>query len=326
MKNQIVYPGHADSIACELVIMAWIMSAYHCPDVNMDKSLKAKVKLIVEMVNESDISSIKKVITEILKIILDDSSSARDLKFIIELDPPLCARLLKRANSSYYGYPRTISDIQEAIVCIGFDAVKELALTQKVCELFAKEDNINGYSRLSLWKHSLAVAISSKMIYRREFRERGENLYIAGLLHDIGIIVEDQFFQRQFKKVLGKMNEEKINMYAAEEELLIIDHARIGQAIAEDWNFPEELSMAIGFHHRPDEVGKEFERIVATVFVADYICQREDIGFADMPFRNASLFHECLGRLGVKEEAVDIIAQELKEEIIKMEKLGWFYQ
>ena len=117
----------------------------------MAENRTEKLMEIVDLVNNSGISSIKEVIGEILGTIRDASTSAKDLKDLIEKDPPLCAKLLKRANSAYYGYPRTISDIQEAIVCLGFDSVWELALNQKACDLFAKEEVFEGFSRWSLW-------------------------------------------------------------------------------------------------------------------------------------------------------------------------------
>ena len=147
--------------------------------INPDQGNQETLKLILDLVNKSDISSIKQIVSDILRVIRDEDSSAKDLKDIIERDPPLCARLLKLANSAHYGYAKTISDIQEAIVCIGFDAVKELALNQKVCELFKQENTRHGYSRWQLWQHSSAVAVTSKLIYRREFRERGDDIYVC---------------------------------------------------------------------------------------------------------------------------------------------------
>ncbi|MBN2290091.1 MAG: HDOD domain-containing protein [Candidatus Glassbacteria bacterium] len=283
-----------------------------------------RIREIVELVNRSEISSIKKTVKEILQLIMDENSSAKDLKDIIERDPPLCSRLLKRANSASYGYPKTIGDIQEAIVCIGFDAVKELALSQKVCELFKKDDIVNGYSRKGLWKHCSAVAICSKMIYRREFGEHGDKIYVAGLLHDLGIIVEDQFFQWHFEQALEKACLENTNLSLVEKEFLLVDHTEIGRAIAEDWDFPEELGAALGFHHQPDLAPEDFERNVLTVFVADYICQREKIGYGDAPYTDEALFRSCLVELDVREKALGIILEELKEEIHKLEQTDWF--
>ncbi|MEA1996161.1 MAG: HDOD domain-containing protein, partial [Gemmatimonadota bacterium] len=221
---------------------------------NSDNGRSGKIREIIELVNKSPLSSIKQTMTEILRVIETESSNARDLKNTIEKDPPLCAGLLKIANSSSYGYPRTISDIQEAIICIGFDAVKELVLNQKLCELFRAGEHMNGYSRQSLWKHSAAVAVCSKMIFRREFRERGYNAYVAGLLHDIGIIVEDQLLRKEFSLALKLAAQSKNNLYCIENEVLLVNHADIGRAIAENWSFPVELGMSIGFHHEPDLV------------------------------------------------------------------------
>ena len=205
---------------------------------NSTDEKKNKIEKIIELVDNSEISSIKQTVTQILTIINDPNSSAKDLKNIIEIDPPLTGKLLKLANSSLYGYPKTISKIQEAVVCIGFEAVKELALSQKVCELFKKEDYINGYTRISLWKHCVAVALCSKLIFRREFREPGENIYVAGLLHDIGIIVIDQFFHHDFINILRKSKSEKNNLVSIENAVLGFNHTDISLAVAENWNFP----------------------------------------------------------------------------------------
>jgi putative nucleotidyltransferase with HDIG domain len=280
------------------------------------------IPMVIELVNKSDISSIKHIVSEVLKIIKDERSSAKDLKDIIERDAPLCARLLKLANSAYYGYSKKISDIQEAIVCIGFDAVKELALSQKVCELFMSEQTREGYSRWSLWRHSLAVAICSKMIYRREFREHGNDIYVAGLLHDIGIIIEDQFFPELFDEALRGAAQEKRNLYEVEIQTLGINHPQIAKVVSENWGFPDELIQAIAFHHQPDKADAEFERFVRTVYLANYVCQREKIGYVDTHVRDVNEFHECLSRLKIKEEAIDIIVKDLKEELRRMDEIG----
>jgi len=285
---------------------------------------KEEIDRILKMVNNSEISSIRHTVTQIINVISDPNSSARDLKNVIEIDPPLSSKLLKLSNSAFYGYPKTISEIQEAIVCIGFEAVKELALNQKVCELFERSDYLDGYSRISLWKHSVAVALCSKLIYRREFRERGENVYAAGLLHDIGIIVLDQFLQPVFIDILRKSRGDKNNLINIETSILGFNHADIGRAIAEDWGFPDELVFALGYHHNPDDVEEEFQKIVSTVFVSDCISQSKYIGYCDAPYKNRTLFQKCLMKLNIKEKAIGYIIEEAEEEIEKMKKSGWF--
>ena len=290
----------------------------------MDEKKTEKLTEIISLVNNSNISSIKEVIGEILRAVRDTKTSAGDVKNIIEKDPPLCAKLLKRANSAYYGYPRTISDIQEAIVCLGFDAVKELAVNQKACDLFTEEEVFEGFSRWALWKHSVAVALCSKLTYRKLFNEPGENLYVAGLLHDIGIIVEDQFFDYYFKSALKKASEENLNLYDAEREVLSVDHAEIGQAIMMNWDFPDEMSMAIGFHHQPHLLtDKEVEKEVLTLCLSNRLCHRQSIGYIDAPNVDDALFEDSMDKLNITEEALEPIVEELKEEINKMEEMKW---
>jgi putative nucleotidyltransferase with HDIG domain len=291
----------------------------------MDEKKTERLTEIIGLVNESNISSIKEVIGEILRAVRDVKTCAADVKDIIEKDPPLCAKLLKRANSAYYGFPRTISDIQEAIVCLGFDDVKELALNQKACDLFTEDDEFEGFSRWSLWKHSVAVAILSKMIYRKFFNQPGEDIYVAGLLHDIGIIVEDQFFDYYFKSALKKARDENLNLYDAEKEFLSVDHAEIGRAIMVNWDFPDEMSMAIGFHHKPHLLrDKEVQKEVLILCVANRLCHKQNIGYIDAPYVDDDLLETSIAGLNIKEEDLEPLVEELSEEIKKMEEMKWF--
>ena len=291
---------------------------------NADREKMEKIDRIIEMVNNSEISSIKQTLTRIINTVNDPESSAKDLRNIIETDPPLTAKLLKLANSAFYGYPKTINEIQEAIVCIGFETVRELALSQKVCELFKKDEEIDGYSRMSLWKHSVAVALCSKLIYRREFRERGENIYAAGLLHDIGIIILDQFMHDIFVDILEISRSENNNLATVETTALNYNHADVGKALAEDWNFPDEIVNAIAYHHEPDSVGDEYTKISSVIFTSDCLVQDYNIGFCEAPYRDKPLFQKCLKKLNIKEKAINLIVKEVQEEIIKMERAEWF--
>jgi len=285
---------------------------------------KEKIKRIIEMVDQSEISSIQSVVSGVINVINDPRSSAKDLKDIIEIDPPLTAKVLRAANSAYYYSPNRISEIQHAVIWIGFDVLKEIALSQKVWEVFDQEDAIDGYSRVSLWKHSVAVALLGKMIYRMEFGERGENAYAAGLMHDIGIIVEHQFLKKEFKNILSKTKSEKKNLSKSEYEVLGFNHAEVGEMLAEHWAFPEEFVVAIRHHHKPDGVEKEFSKLASTLYVSDYLCQERGIGYCDAPVRDGNLFRKILKKLDLKGYALDLIVKDMESEIIKMEAQGIF--
>jgi len=282
-------------------------------------------KLLKDLTNEVDnsqISSIKQTVIQLIRLINDPNSNANDLKHVIELDPPLSAKLLKLSHSAYYGYAKEICDIKEAIVCIGFDAIKELALNQKVFELFTKSESMYGYSRIALWKHCIAVALCSKLIYRREFRERGDTVYIAGLLHDIGIIVLDQFLSDDFRKILRLSRNRKRTMLRIEEEILGFSHADIGREIAIKWGFSDELINAIAYHHTPEKADDKYIRSTATIFAADYACQRSKVGFDEYFFSRNTLFRKYRIKLDIKELALKFIMEDVEEEIAGMEEMG----
>lgn len=289
-----------------------------------DAEKQKKLKKLVNLVNRSEISSIKSIVSGVIRIINDPKSSIWNLKEIVEIDPPLTAKVLKVANSVYYSPPQKIGEIKQALIWIGFDTLKEMALNQKVSGIFNENDSVEGYSMQSLWKHSVAVALITKMIYRREFRERGANAYVAGLLHDIGIIVESQFLQNDFKQVLSKAKHEKKNLSEAEQEVLGLHHADIGMAIAKNWNLPQELFTAIGYHDSPLEAEQDFSKLASTLYIAEYCSQNSSIGYSEVPFQNNEAFQQCLTGLNMDQHALDLIVEDAKRELNEMEEQGLF--
>jgi len=289
-----------------------------------------RLRELLELVDDSEISSIKSTVSELVRLINDPKSSAKDLKEVIQLDPPLTAKLLKLANSAYYGFPRTIGDLQEAVVCVGFNELKELALHQKISQLFNQNDDFAGYSRSLLWKHSVAVAICSKLIYSKELNLSGSNAYVCGLIHDIGIIIEDQFLLDAFFQILDSYGAREAEFTVLEQKHLGYDHADIGHAVASDWNFPEEIATAIKYHHNIDLTLEDSAVLTYTLYIANTICQTKKIGFGDIAKGNYPILHSCIDRLNkvagarITDKSMENIMREVQEIIAKMEKTGWF--
>jgi len=286
--------------------------------------VQAQIDKIVEKADKTELASIKSVVLGVVRIINDPHSTIKDLKEIIEIDPPLTAKVLTVANSVYYGTPRRINAIDQAVVWIGFDALKEITLNQKVCEIYHRKTKIEDYSRLLLWRHSVATALLGKMIYRREFRQRGENVYAAGLIHDIGMIVEDQFCEDEFAEVLKRMKKENLNMVEVEREVLGFDHGDLGKAISTHWNLPPDLILSIGHHHDPRRVDHNHLRMAMTLFLANYLVQQAGIGFVDSPQRNHKIFNHCMEALKLNESSLNLIVKDMKDEFAKLEDQGFF--
>ncbi len=277
---------------------------------------------LVLLTDSSDISSIKRIVTGILSIINNPRSTAKELKKLIEVDPPLTAKLLKTANSAYYSSGRKISDIEEAVIWVGFDELKELALRQKVCELFSHGESVGAYSREALWKHCVSTAVLAKMIYRKEFCEKGDSMYAAALLHDIGIIVEDQFLHDEFIEILRRVEHDRINLIEAENDMLGYNHAEIGKALGKHWDFPDDFVRSIGSHHGPFSEQDTHSRMELTLYVANHLCHVNSIGYDDTTHTDTKLYRQCLNIIGLEETVMGIIIDDLYREISRLEKQG----
>jgi HD-like signal output (HDOD) protein len=279
---------------------------------------------LLEQVNQSEIRSIKSVITRLLDIMNDARSTAKDLTDIIQVDPPLTAKVLKLANSAYFSPRERISEIKKAIIYIGFNNLKEILLNQKVVEIFRTEDTVEGYSRSQLWRHSVAVALMGKMIYRREFGLPGENVYAAGLMHDIGIIAIDQFLQEPFRETLKLSKAKKIPLTHAEREIIGFTHADVGLAIGTNWNLASDITVPIGYHHSPLLAEESYLRLSSTLFVSEYYCHTHKFGFGARETVPAArpTYLSILKQLDITPSAIDMIFQDMAAEIAIMQRKG----
>lgn len=288
-----------------------------------EKSPNVSLSRLLELVETSTLSSIKGTVGGILSLISDPAARSSDLIRLIELDPPLTAKILRVANSSYYATSKTISDIQQALIWIGFDTLKEIILTQKMSELYRGGTPVCGYSRLQLWRHSLGVALLAKTIYRREFGEKGNNAYAAGLMHDIGVIVEDQLLHREFMHLVRILEDTPQHLTDGEISCFGYDHGLVGKGLAENWNFPAELIDGIGFHHNPEGAREEHRLFVKAIFIADYLMFEQGYGYVAIPLPDREILQQYVRDLGLQWYALRAIIEIVREDLGKIEQKGY---
>ena len=225
-----------------------------------------------------DLPTLPRTVLKITELVNDPKSSARDLSRIITDDQVLTARLLKLVNSSFYGFPRRISTVTNAIVLLGFDAIRSLLLTTSVFDLFAGRTKKRRRDQEKFWDHSLGCAVGAKVIGNYLRHDKIEELFVSGLLHDIGKIVEMQFLPDEFDRVAELVNKENILMITAENQVLKFNHAEIGKLLAEKWNLPVKLGQIIAHHHRPEYAGS-FIMEASIVHLADILCRALNMGY-----------------------------------------------
>jgi putative nucleotidyltransferase with HDIG domain len=279
--------------------------------------------MLLNLVEISSIASIKETVGGILSLISNPAAISSDLIRLIELDPPLTAKILRVANSSNYATAQTIDDIQQALIWIGFDTLKEIVLTQKMSEIYHNGTPVFGYSRLQLWRHNLAVALLAKTIYRHEFGEKGNKAYAAGLMHDIGVIVEDQLLHKDFIQMLQSLKDTPQSLSDGEVSLFGYDHGLVGKSLAENWNFPAELIDGIGFHHNPGGAREEYRLFVKTIFISDYLMLEQGYGYVAMPLPDREILQQYVMDLGLQWHALHAIVELVLEELKKDERKGY---
>lgn len=223
-----------------------------------------------------DLPTLPNVITKIMEILENPKSTARDIDNVIKTDQTLTAKTLKMVNSAYYGFPRRITTVTDAVVILGFNTVRSLALSATVCKMFL--GGSKDFDREALWEHSIAVAFASRIIAKRVRYSDEEEAFVAGLLHDVAKIVEDQYFHEEFMKAVTKSKNELISLLECERQELGMDHSLIGRRVADKWNLPLKITKVIGYHHQPEFAGGEDQEITSIVHVADVLVKIRKIG------------------------------------------------
>jgi putative nucleotidyltransferase with HDIG domain len=221
------------------------------------------------------------VATKILEVTEDPESSVDDLKEIIMMDQVVSARLLKAVNSAFFGFPRKIDTISQAIVILGFNNVRSLALSVSILTAMPPKPSRIGFDHRKFWRHSAGTAFVARAMAKSARLRDSELFFVAGLLHDIGFIPMDQTIPQDLKKALEYSKQHNIPVYQAEKEVMGFTHADVGCFIAEKWLLPTTLKEPIALHHAPP-LQLEHPQLTYAVHAADIICKiREYGGYGD---------------------------------------------
>ena len=225
-----------------------------------------------------DLPTLPTVVSKMIGLIDDQHTSADTLARLISTDAALTARLLKRANASYYGYQREISTVNMAISVLGFGAVKDMGLWLSVFDTFKGSDAAaTGFDAVKFWEHSSACGVAARMLSKSCASRYAGEAFVAGLLHDMGKMMLNRYFGAELVEVLKTAQSEGYDLDKAESEILGVGHGYVGAWLAENWNLPPIICDAVKYHHAPWEAKVE-PAFVATVTVADILCHQTKIG------------------------------------------------
>lgn len=280
-----------------------------------------KTKQVVDQALASigDIATLPEVTIKIIEIVEDPKSTAHDLHKVIKNDPALSVKVLKVVNSAFYGLPGQIASVDRAIILLGLSAVKNIAIAASIARLFKGKRISRQFSATDLWRHSLAVAVVARSIGRCSPNPvLPDELFLAGLIHDIGILVERQSFPDQFTEVINRCSKTDLEFLEVEREIIGADHQAFGVGLTTKWKFPRHLRAAVGFHHNPDAVSAELKNMAMLVRVADVLACEERIGVY-LTAQNDTITQEMLDTLQITQEQIDEVRANLPEQLEEAE-------
>ena len=246
-------------------------------------------KIIREMVKKvATIATLPEVTARIISTVEDPKSSASQLHKIVSHDPALVARILKVVNSAFYGLPGQVGSIERAIVLLGLNAIKNIAVAASLGQLFRGSRLSAEYSAKDLWAHCVAVGLAARDLAQQLKLPIAEEAFLAGMIHDVGILISLQTSPEKLRIVCDRAAAQLKQMDASsspqsfrelEREVIGVDHEQLGMALAEHWKFPRPCQLVAGFHHAPHLLSQSNQVLVGLIYTADTICCQTRHGF-----------------------------------------------
>lgn len=244
----------------------------------MSEETKKRYQRIIQDLGQ--IPTMPTIAARVMQIVNDPHSSAEDVAKFISRDVALTSKVLRLANSAFYGIPRTISSVNSAIVILGFNTIRSLVLSASVLKVFPAKPGLVAFDRKAFWKHSFMVGIASRMvaqIYRRKRLVDMETAFSAGLLHDVGKVILEQYSHEEYLPVLKAAKEKGIPLVVAEKGMLGLTHADVSGMLIDKWQMPNELRGPIVHHHSPGE-DKASQEMASIIHYANQLCHLQGSG------------------------------------------------
>jgi HD-like signal output (HDOD) protein len=277
--------------------------------------------LITEAINAiSHIATLPEITLKIIELVDNPRSTAQDLNKLISNDPALVSRILKVVNSAFYGLPGQIGSINRAVVLLGLNAVKNIVIAASLTKLFRGGKVSPHFSAKDLWTHSIAVGVMSKMIVGKLHNALPDEAFLAGLIHDIGILVELQALREPLVEVAERAAKESVKYIDLETQVMGVDHQSLGTALTMKWKFPRSFQYVTGHHHNPLGLAPECRWLTMVIYVADNICCREGFGYS-FTCKGQEIDPAVLAELGLTMESVNELVKALPEALKETEAL-----
>lgn len=262
-----------------------------------------------------DLPPMPKVLFKARQIMDDPKSGFKEIAKIIETDQAIAAKVLKVANSAYYGLSGMVNSIHQATVVLGYETLEQVITMVSSSSLLGKQ--LKGYSLNAgvLWRHSLAVAMACRIIAKKRAPSLEGDAFSVGLIHDAGKLALDANILQKKKEIHQFLENQEMSFLKAEHHVLGFDHTEIAHDLCQKWKLPADHAEAMRYHHTPE--ASESNQLAHIVHVADYIAKQADYGTGPA-FDNEPLSPASMEELQLKPRQIEEISAEMVDAVEKI--------
>jgi len=263
-----------------------------------------KVKLVLKRLSE--LPTLPAALYQMLDALSNPKLSMARISRIVSQDPALTSKMLKLANSPYYGFQKEVRSVEHAMVLLGVETVKALALGVSIFNTFHDSSDLAGINKAGLWTHFLAVAFCAKELASVIDASEPDAAFTSGLIHDIGRLALLRLFPSESVAVVEAIEDGALSLVEAEERAFGLDHQAAGSFLAKTWSLPDDLQDAIALHH--DRIALEKGDLVGAVYLAEKVCKLRGLGWTgevsvpDITVEELTQFHMTSDQLKEVEE------------------------
>ncbi len=236
-------------------------------DVAADQETAA-AKFMKQLDAIHELPTLSSVVLQLSRMLQDINTCAQDVAEVIQLDQSIVTKMLKLVNSAFFGFSTKVSSVQHALMLLGFNTVRNAVIAIDVINALNTKTKIKGFDISTFWRHAVEVAVISRHLDQATGCHYREDVFTAGIIHDIGKVVMAHYFSDRFQAVWETMHREKVNFRDAEHRHFPLNHAEIGAELARRWHLPELMRKIIGWHHSSAK-NASVENLVHIVHAAD---------------------------------------------------------
>jgi putative nucleotidyltransferase with HDIG domain len=260
--------------------------------------------------------SLPTTVAKVLEVCNNPHTSPADLNHVISLDPVLVGKVLKLINSAYYGLSQQLTSLVRAVIMLGINTVKNLALSSAVLDNLSNKNVFTALNMEGFWRHSLCVGVTAKLLAKKRGvdSKQLEEYFTAGLLHDVGKIPLNAVLKHEYVVAIGFSDHERLPLIKAEDRNLGINHCGSGAMIAGAWKLQGTVSDAITYHHNCESYEGEYKDVLFSVAAANWFANTMEIGFSGDRYPD-KLEQQVWNYLGIKRESLVALESLVHQEI-----------